>query len=256
MRGVIKITLLTNFAKSITDFEYYKYFTQQKLYKAIIYILVFASVLGILSSIKPVLEYNKGINMFEENLMEDIQFTLSNGILSTEFDEVKIIEENGFVFYINTIEAYDPSLIEEYNQGIFLFEDRMIQKDSNYRSSQFKFEELSAINLNNENLAKLAPFFKLFIPVIIFIFIFINIILKSITILFMSLIGIMFSSILRANLNYKKILIISIYSITAASLFKFFLNNANIVIPLFLLPYYGLISIYLWHGIKVNKNIN
>ncbi|WP_058485512.1 DUF1189 domain-containing protein [Defluviitalea phaphyphila] len=250
-----KIIFLQRVKKSLSDFSFYKVIVQESIGKAVVYLILLSLILGILNYIKPFYEINKSIKKFEQIIPN---ITLKNGKLNVDARMPIIMGDFDDVIIVDTREGTDENILYNYKQGILVTKREIFIKYSTNTKKSYLFNIWKNEVLNKQNLINFLSFFKfIVIPFYGLIIVLLTIIVKLIGSLFVSLIGLIINVIYKANLRYKAIYKIGVYSMTLSSIIKIAINQLSIEIPffhlLFLFVYYGVIVFYITKAIKEIK---
>lgn len=247
----------TNFLKkvhkSITDFEFYPLFLKESLGRAFLYLFMISLVFGIIGLSKVAYELNEGINFAVNYVKNDMPyFRFQNGKLNVEGDMPIIIEDGpeGIVV-IDTTGKTNESILDKYERGIFINKHKLINKNNPVEKREIEFKQLHGVSFTKNSVIRLLPKLKLVNLIVIIggiIFIFIG---KIFSTLFVSLLGLIINSITKANLEYKDIYKLGIYSITLPTIIKVVANLLNYNIPFFFIIYYGIVIFYLWKSMSI-----
>ena len=249
-----KMNFFERIFKSMTNFEAYRVFFAENLSNAVFYLIFFSLLLGIISSIKPVIVFNQGIDFVKQDfLLETPYFELKEGQLFVDIQEPLVFEEGTNILVIDTLGVYDETILQEYQTGIVILKDKMVQKQNAVQQRTTYFEELKPFHITKTHVEKWFPYLKLIIFIIILFSIVGTLIGKFISTFFISLMGLIMNAVLKTNFRFGEIYKISIYSITTASLLKFILQTVGVKIPMFFFIYYGIVVIYLWRAMQVVK---
>lgn len=244
-----KIRFFRKIVKSISDFNFSKYFVKEKLSKSIIYLLLLSLIIGALISIQQVYSFSMFINEIIESVSTDIpDFTFENGELNIDMDMPYIDISGDYIVVIDTTGETEPSILDDYPEGIFIGKDFFIKKDNYVRTNYYSFTDIKEFNFDKDKLLKLTPYLR-WINIIIVIAILIFLPLsKMISCFFASLIGLIINEITKAKLKFGQIYQTAIYSITLPSIIKLVLSIFNQSIPWYF--YYAIVWLYMYMFMK------
>jgi hypothetical protein len=238
---------------SIAGFGSYRYFIKQRPGKAVVYLLLLTLILGIVSLVPIVSDYNNVINGFINSFDTKVpEFTLKNGELNVEGKMPIIINDGGSTTIIDTSGKTDESILDNYDNVILITRDKMIQKTfANQRVTSFS--ALQGFTMNKENVKRLLPLLKWGTVLIIIFGTIFFICGKFISALLISLIGLIINSSKKAKLTYKAVFQISAYSLTLPLFVGTLLNLIPFNVPYLWLIFYLLSSVYVWGAINSIK---
>ncbi|TDT46011.1 DUF1189 domain-containing protein [Fonticella tunisiensis] len=241
-----KVGFFTQMIKSMTDIKFYKYFHKQKIEKGFKYLLLLTLLLGSISLIRPLYDYNteviKIINSYKKSVPE---FELKNGELNVESPNPIIINDDGSPLIIDTSGQIDEKELDKYDSGIFISRYKMVQKQmGNYNTIDFK--DIRGFTLSKASVEKWLPFLKwinLFIVVLGFLWFYVS---KLFSTLVLSTAALIICGISRLDIKYSSLFKMSFYALTLPSVIKVIVKLSGLYIPFFTLIYYGIGVSYLW----------
>ncbi|MCX7920632.1 MAG: DUF1189 domain-containing protein [Clostridia bacterium] len=252
----VNTNFFTKAVKSISDFGYYKNLIKQSVGKSISYLLLLCLILGTISMIRPVLEFNRGISTFISAFEKNIpEFVLENGELNVSGPMPVTTEEDGAIFIIDTSGRTGVEALNNYDNGMLVLKDKMIQKNlGNIQTTEFS--SLAGLKLTKSDIGQWLPFLK-FISVFIVLFgLIVFIIGKLLSALLISIIGLLLNAIVSAGLTFKDIFKMAVYSLTLPIILKVILSAAAINVPFFWLVYYLIAVFYVGYAMTLIKKEN
>lgn len=238
---------------SIAGFTKYRYFLRQGTGKAVVYLLLIALVLAVITFIPAVNDYNKIIDELVANFDSKIpDFTLSNGKLEVSGNMPIIIDNGGVNIIIDTSPNAEEEILDHYDTVLLITSDKIIQK--NYVDKTVtNLSKLQGLVLSRDSIKQSLPIMK---PLGIFIFVFAGIFFvcgKFISALIVSLIGLIINSARHTRLSYRSIFKISIYSLTLPLLLCTLLGLLPVRVPFLDLLFYVIASVYVFGAINAIK---
>ena len=238
------------FFYSITSFAKYRYFLRQRTGAAIAYLLVITLVISAAIHIPAYNTYSKAMDSLIANFDTTIpDFRFSNGKLEVSGEMPIIIEDSGASIVIDTSPNAEDAILDKYDTVILITSDKIIQK--NYVDKTVtSLSAFQGLEMSRDDIKQSLPFMK---PVSIFIFVLMGIFFicgKFISVLFVSLIGLVLNSAKRTNLSYRSIFKISSYAVTLPLLLCTFLNLMPVAIPFLWLLFYLIASVYVYGAIN------
>ncbi len=238
---------------SMAGFGRYRYFLRQSTGKAVVYLLLITLVLGVITLIPTVHEYNKVVDGLIANFDSKIpDFSFANGKLEVSGKMPIIIDDGGATIIIDTTPNAEESILDVYDSVMLITSDRIIQK--NYVNKRVtELNTLQGVVLTRDSVKQILPLMK---ALIIFIFIFGGIFFicgKFISALFISLIGLIINSARKTNLSYRSIFKISVYSLTLPLFLCTLLSLLPVRIPYLWIPFYVIAAVYVYGVINTMK---
>lgn len=242
---------------SMAGFSKYRYFLRQGTGKAVVYLLLITLVLGVITFIPAVNEYNKIVDELIANFDSKIpDFEFANGKLEVSGNMPIIIDDGGATIVIDTSPNAEEAILEEYDSVMLITSDKIIQK--NYVDKTVtNLSTLQGVALSREDIKKALPLMK---PLGIFVFIFGGIFFicgKFISVFIVSIVGIIINSIRKTGLSYRSIFKISVYSLTLPLLLCTVLSLLPVHIPYLWLLFYLIAAVYVYGVISnIKKEID
>ena len=250
------MNLFAQFYNSITRLEAYKYFLKQSLGKAFLYLFLISIVLGGISGVRTIYDFNVGINDAVNYVNTDFpDFQLKNGELEVNAEMPYVIQENEEeIIMIDTSDKADATILNDYESGIFISKYGADYKKSAFETRKIDFASLNGVTFTKGDLLKWLPYLKWFTLIIIIFGFFFYVIGKIISALFVSLGGIVIAKVLKHNISFGNLYKLSIYCLTSSMLLNTLVDLTGLTIPFFSLIYYGIALVYLWKVMKILKN--
>lgn len=251
-----RLNFFTRIYYSIAGFDNYRYFLRQSTGKAVVYLLLMALLIGIISYVPILSEINKGmdevISSFDSTVPD---FTFSNGELHVEGNMPVTLGGGDYPIIIDTSDNPDESILEDYDNAMMLTKDKIIQKT--YVNRQVtELSPLKGFTITRADIKEVLPMVK---PIGILFFIFgiiFFICAKFINALFISLIGMIINSVRKTNLNYQSVFKISVFSLTLP-LLVCTLIGMLLHAPYMWLLYYVIAAVYVYGAINsIKKEID
>ncbi len=238
---------------SISGFGKYRYFLSQSTGKAVVYLLLIAIVIGIVTLIPAVNEYNNVIDEMNANFDSKVpDFSFSNGKLEVSGNMPIVFDDNGSAVVIDTSPDAEEKILSSYDNVMLITSDKIIQK--NYVNKRItSLSSLQGIVITKDSIKQALPLMK---PIGIFIFVFAGLFFvcgKFISAFIVSLIGLIFNSAFRTGLSYRSIFKISVYSLTLPLIICTILSLLPVHVPLISLIFYIIASVYVYGAISTIK---
>lgn len=195
-------------------------FINDRFKKAIIYLLIISTVVGIVESIKFVTIFSEIEESFEKTLKKDeLEFEMVDGILNFKSRTFKD-EEGQFLLLIDTdkslkdIDSLRSITVHKEAVTVFLKDGFMLKSNKDKKIHTYSELGLDKINIDNNTLINLMSSFKFIKYIIIPIVIIGEFIIILIYALIVSLVGFLNVLFSRRKMSYKNIFKLSIYSLT------------------------------------------
>jgi hypothetical protein len=251
-----KLNFFTRIYYSMAGFDNYRYFLRQGTGKAVVYLLLLAMSIGIISYIPVLGTFNTAIDGVISSFDSAVpDFTLSDGELHVKGNMPVKLGESEYPVIIDTSDSPDESILEDYDSAILITKDKMIQKT--YVNRQVtNLSVFKGFTLTKADIKEALPMMK---PLGIFFFMF-GIILficaKFINALIVSLIGMIINSVRKTKLSYQSIFKISAFSLTLPLLICTLLGML-LHAPYMWLLYYVIAAVYVYGAINsIKKEID
>ena len=241
------------FINSLYNFKAYNVFFNQSIGKGILYLFLLCICLSTIGNIFTAFSLNTAFNEAQDAVDNDIpDFSFSNGQLNVDGDMPIILDEGQTLFYIDTKNDVDSSVLDKYTSGIILTKDKMIQKQNTAQIQTFDLKQMQDISFNKADLSPALKSIKLLAIILMFIFFplgsFIGKLISSFVI--MGLGGLIINAILNKNLKYTDCVKLGMYSLTIPIIIKLIVGIIGINISFFFVLYYGIALLYLFLGMK------
>lgn len=242
---------------SITSFEKYRYFLRQSTGKAVLYLLLLALVLGMVTFTNVIIEFNSIIDEFTEVFDTTLpDFKLENGKLEVYSSMPVIIENEGIPIVIDTSPDAEERILSQYDSVLLITSDKIIQKYY-VNKSVTDLSNFRGFVLTKDDMQQALPLIK---PISIFIFIFGGIFFilgKFISALLVSLAGMAINSSMKLNLSYRSIFKICVYAMTLPLLLCTVLDLVPMVIPFKWAVFYAIAFVYVYGAMySIRKEID
>jgi hypothetical protein len=208
------LNFFTRIYYSMAGFDNYRYFLRQGAGKAVVYLLLLAMLIGIITYIPVFNEINKGMDEVILNFDSSVpDFTFSNGELHVTGSMPVKLGENDYPIIIDTSDNPDESILEDYDSVMMFTKNKIIQKTYVNRQDT-DLTMLKGLNITKAQVKDALPMLK---PIGILFLIFGIIFFicgKFISALLISIIGMIINSVRKTNLSYQSIFKISVFSLT------------------------------------------
>ena len=250
-----KMGFAAKVANSITKPDAYGCFLKETVGKAIIYLVLLTLIFESINLVRPVIEYNNGINQIIRTFnMNAPNFTIKNGQISVDGDMPIISKDNGYIFIVDTTGKTDETALDNYYSGILVLKDRIIQKESSFQKRVYSLKDLGSLVITKSDVQGYIPLLKI-VNIFIVLFGYIGFFAgKLISALVLAVLALIVNAILKTNREFKDLYKLSIYALTLPVIIKVFLSVVNYNIPYFFVIYYGIALFYIWKALSITKN--
>ncbi|MCL4441490.1 MAG: DUF1189 domain-containing protein [Firmicutes bacterium] len=242
---------------SFTNFSSYRDVAGQKTGKTIKYFFILFTIIFIVWLIQFAYTFNNGTAEFVSTIKEKIpEFRLANGQLNVDAPQPLLVDGgNGSVLIIDTTGQTDESVLDKYNEGVFISRDKLINKQ-NIEKKEISFADLKQVTLDKQKLLSFLPLFKwLLVIIAVFAYVF-GSAWVVITLVIMGLIGLFINGTMKGGLRFGHTWNIAVYALTLPWLLETFKDLVYPAIPYFWAIKWGLALFLLYKGIEAaNKPV-
>lgn len=247
-----KIPFFKKLYYSIVNFKSYPNMVREGVGKAFLYLLLFTLIFGTISGFIVGKNVTSGINMFISQLDENTpDFRLANGHLEVEGNMPIVLEElpnNQALYIIDTTGQTQADILDNYQTGMLILEDRAIVKQNPVQTSVYDFKEFVGADLTKDDLMNMMPFFKSFGLIFGFLTFLFFYLVKMFHALLLAVIGLLIAAIQSKNLSFGKQYSLGIYVLTLPVLLDIIISLFGYNFPWYLFYLVGLI--YMWFAIR------
>lgn len=248
-----KMGLFQKIYYSAAGFGKYRSFIAEKPGRAVVYLLLLSLMLGALSLVTPVVDFNGAISEFMLNFDNEVpNFTFAGGKLAVEGDMPIILGEGGSTVIIDTSGQTDESILDDYDNAILITADRMIQKS--YANKQVtNFSLMQGIAFDRDDVKRALPLVKLATVFIVIFGLIFFICAKFISALIVSLAGLIINAVMGTRLLYADVFKISAYSLTLPMFIGTLIALSGAPIPYIWVIFYIIAFVYVWGAMNAVK---
>jgi hypothetical protein len=239
---------------SISNFQFYKSLQNESLGKAFLYLTKVVIIFGVISLIRPVAVFDRGVDMAREYFIENIpDFVFEDGELTVTGEQPYIWEddENNFIVAMDTSGQIEPEILDDYNDGVYITNHYFIVKQDGIEKRELSFSQLVGAKFTKNDVAEWIPYAKWasgFIIIFGLIGFFVG---KLWSALLITLFGLIICS---GKLQFTNVYKISIYALTLPVITKTTVGLLGRPIPWIGLVYYGIATFYIWKAIDIIRN--
>lgn len=240
--------------KSISNFQFYKSLQHESLGKAFLYLAKITIIFGVISLIRPVVSYDRGVDMAREYFIESIpDFIFEDGELTITGEQPYIWEDDeaNIIVAMDTSGQIGPEILDDYYDGVFITNDHLIMKQNRIEKREWDFSQLVGAKFTKDDVAEWIPYAK-WANGFIVIFGLIGFLAGKLwSALLITLLGLMICS---GKHQFSNLYKFSIYALTLPIIIKTTISLLGTPIPLFGLVYYGIAAFYMWKTIDTIRN--
>lgn len=258
----IKLNFFQKIRYSITDIKAYRTFTKETLGKAFLYLVFFSLIFGAISSIRPIIDFNTGISSFKDSVIKNSpDFTFQDGVLSIKGNMPIVEKSDSTIVIFDTSGKTAESAIQDYSDAILVTADKIIVKQPG-RTQTIELSSMEGLSFTKADVEKWLPLLKFLSILRIILGISYFFVIKIIGVLILSLIALIVNGINGTKLSYKKLLGLSIYSMTLAMLVGVLLDlmqfgfsrNEFVHFLISILIFFGISSVYIFMALNEEKD--
>jgi hypothetical protein len=253
-----KLNFFNRVFYSIAGFSKYIHLIREKVGKAVLYLIIFGLVLGVVSILPSYIKSNDELNTLIKSFDTSVpDFSFENGKLDVKGKMPIIIDNVGSVFIIDTSGKTDESIMDNYDNVTLVTSDRMIQKTfANKQITEFSI--LKTINVTKATVKTMLPMIKVLMLVFHFFALVFFVGGRFLIALILSLFALILNAALKTALPYRDIFKLSIYVMTLPMLLGVVFDIALVGIPYFwaisTLIFYVVSFVYLWGAFTAIKS--
>jgi maltodextrin utilization protein YvdJ len=243
-----KLPFFQKFKYAIIKPSAYPEMVQEGVKRAILYLLLLALTLGVISATYHTVSSAISYNAFISNLEKDIpDFALENGELTVEGDEPIIYEENtvGETFIIDDTGTYTREnidiLLAEYTT-VVLITDKYILTVDGAETTEYRFSEFGDFYVDKDMLLTFLPYLTWLLVLVGIGIVFWFFVSKLIMGFLYALFGMIVASILKKKYSYGKLYSLGLYAITVPTIVAIIISMIGFSLPWVL--YLAIVIVY------------
>ncbi|MBC8062512.1 MAG: DUF1189 domain-containing protein [Clostridiaceae bacterium] len=254
-----KINIFNSYIKSIFDFNSYNFFHEKSLGRAFLYLFFLTILLGGLSIIRPMYNFNTMLDKFTTNYEKSTpEFNFKDGILDVSSDEPLIYGDPQMSYIVvDTSGKTTSTILNEYAAGMLVTKDHLYQKDILGNIKAIPLSTFKVLSFNKDSVEKELPNLKL-INILLIIYypirFFIGYLLNA---LILSLIALSLKGFIRPKTTFKDFYKLSIYALTLSTTFNLIITSIDRSVPTITtyldLIFYGVGLLYILKALTVIK---
>ncbi|KSU85775.1 Maltodextrin utilization protein YvdJ [Fictibacillus enclensis] len=246
--------IVNHFIKSLYSPQTVARLRFQGVGKAIGYIFFLIFLTSIPFGITFSMAFKSGTEEFEQSMKSDIpDFTLKDGKLSSQLKKPVIQTDDNQTFIFDTTGAVKESDLNKYNDVIAMLKNKAIIT-SGGETQAFPYQTLGDVTLTKQDVSswinKLSDLLPILLPLIfLFIYLF-TVAMKFIGVTVLAVIGLVLQNISRRSLNYRRLWVMSAYSVTLPTVFFAVMKLLHTEVPFSFIIYWAVASLFLHLSIK------
>jgi hypothetical protein len=176
-------------------------------------------------------------------------FTLKNGVITSELTEPRVLRNGGDLLIFDTVSKYDEKKIEKEKSAIFIFKDRIVLK-SEKRIQMIILKNYSQFSFTKQDLVDLVDLISSLKWLIWSFFMFLLFTLRYIgwlvIVTMLAIIGLGFNTSLQNRLRFGRVWVLSAYAMILPNIAQELLSTMGIVIPYSAILYFIVCSVILF----------
>ena len=236
---------------SFTNFSSYQNVSAQKAGKTFKYFFLLFTLIFIIQGTRFTYKFNAGTAEFVASVKDQIpEFTLANGKLKVEGQQPLLVEgTNSTALIIDTTGKTDESVLDKYNEGVFVSQDKVVNKQD-FQRKEISFADMKQITLDKQKLMGYLPLIKWLLVIIgIFAYVF-GSAWALITSFILALIGLIINSTMKGKLELGNSWNMAVYALTLPWLLEMLVNLILPTAPYLWAVKWGLAIFLLYKGIE------
>lgn len=252
-----RISFFNKLYYSMSRFDYYPKMLKEGVGRAFLYLLFFTLIFGSIGGIDTIV----GVKQFVDDLKTEEAnelpfFTFTDGELFVEGAMPLIVQEDDTsILIIDTTGRTNPDILDDYQTGVLILNDRLVQKENSIQTSEISFKEFRGFDFDKYQFINWIDLISGFLVVgliIIFIFYLLFFYLgKMFSALLLSVFGLIFKAIQKSKISYGQLYSAGIYALTLPVIIDIILSLFDYNLAWYF--YYAIALIFLWVAIKFVK---
>ncbi len=244
--------LFSSLYRSLYDFKAYAGFKKGSMGRAFLYLFVVSMISGIIGSVKIYMGMDQAFKDMHQTFTKDFpNFTFTKDGLEVE-GKMPIIsaEGNKFITIVDTEGKVSPSVLDQYEEGIYVGKTKIIFKRNQVETREYDLSSFKEIApLTKSDVEKFFAYSWVMSLIVIIFFLVFYFIAKIVNALVVGLIGLIYSAVTRSGESFGDLFKLSIYALTLPIIIETVLTLTGIKIPFFSVIYFGLATGYLIYAL-------
>jgi hypothetical protein len=228
------MNIFKQFAASLYSPKLMAMFRFQKIGKTIGYVFVLMLIAYVFTGIHLASTISNGVSEFGQIVDEDVpEFKLQDGKLTSSIDD-PIIRQDAFqTFIFDTTGQITRDDLDQYDDTIAILQNRILLKSAG-KVEAVEYDMFQDANFTKKDIQNVLGQVTSYLPAIIAIVIIISYIIatigKFIGVTVLALIGLAIKSIMKRNLSFRQLWILSAYAVTLPTVFFALMAAFNITV--------------------------
>lgn len=222
---------------SFYNFPEYRKMIKRSYGAAILYAVFFSLILSFIVTIKVGFVLNDGVKEMTNFYNSEVPyFEFHDGELDVDTELPYSTGDDSGMLYIDTRKEADQTIVDNYEEGFFLFRDKAIQKTA-IKTETYEFSQFGAGDFTKDDVDKIYPKIKgykviAYIAIYIGYFIFSLVSFLALSLIY-GLIGLIVNAIFKSKLSFTQLASASIYALTVPKVIKLLVSFTKVEIPYF-----------------------
>ncbi|WP_246945867.1 DUF1189 domain-containing protein [Bacillus pinisoli] len=245
------MNIIQQWTKSLYSPKDIARFRFQGIGKTILYVFVLTLLSIIPSSIYNSIDIVKAVNDFDEIIDTTLpSFTIKDHKLSSPVQEPTVYNVNGTYVLFDPTGEWTADELDKYSNSIGFFSTEIAYHSNNYTQA-LQYEMLGDLILTKETLTEYMDTFSDILPILLSLIILASYLfsagIKFLEISIFALFGLTLSSMAKKTIEYRRLWVLSAYSITLAVTFLMAMDlfKVNVIAPYFVYWFVTLSILYL-----------
>ncbi|PKM47238.1 MAG: hypothetical protein CVV03_04455 [Firmicutes bacterium HGW-Firmicutes-8] len=246
------------FKDSFTNFDSYRGFAFQRGGNTFKYFFLLFTLIFLISGIKLFFDFNSGQGEIVTLIKEKIpDFRLENGQLTVVGDQPILLDGgNNTIFAVDTTGEIDQTVLDKYDEGIFISKDGAVLKQIGRPVQSIPFSSFRDTKFDKQKLLGLLPMFKWVLIIGGFFAYGFKMAWVLITTLILGLIGLIVNSTMKGRLQFSNTWNAAVYAFTLPWLLELAVDMFFPAIPIFWPIKWGVATFFLYKGIQAAVKID
>lgn len=245
------------FKASFSSFDSYSDFAAQRTGKTFKYFFLLFTIIFLVWAIPFAYNFNSGaIDLVNTVKAKIPDFRLADGQLEVDAPQPIVLNgENQTALIIDTTGKTDESVLDKYNEGIFVSRDKIVNKQGT-QINKINFADMKQLSLDKQELLGYLPLVKwLFVIIAVFGYVF-GAAWILITTVILALIGLFINSTQKGHLQFGQTWNVAVYALTLPWVLDTLKGEIYPQIPFFWVIKWGLAIFIMYKGIEAaNKHL-
>lgn len=223
--------------------------------KCILYLVLLVLLFGTPVMIDLSWTYNQEIDAMLAAAEKELpDFRFANGELTVDADmPVLISGEDEQLIIIDTSGKTKADVLDDYDAGIFISRDQLVNKENALKTETLNFKELKELSFNKDKVLEWLPLLKVFWIFLLLFGLLFMILGKLLAAVILALLGLLLANLQQYSLTYEQSLRLCTHALTGPIIFQACKDMVYPQLPFNGLIYYAIFIVYMWLAIKTIK---